>query len=121
MSNDSERPEVPEHADPEDTLGEVAEQVGQGLDGAAEQIPEEEEEARAAMETAGDVASAVSNVVKAAQAAEQLGQDRAAFLDGPLVEARKARVGHPATRVVEAPGEGQPTDASWRKPRCDPA
>ncbi|MEQ8454928.1 MAG: type VI secretion system tip protein TssI/VgrG [Sandaracinaceae bacterium] len=74
MSNDSERPEVPEHADPEDTLGEVAEQVGQGLDGAAEQIPEEEEEARAAMETAGDVASAVSNVVKAAQAAEQLGQ-----------------------------------------------
>jgi len=72
--NDDAPEAPPEHADPVEDLGDAASQIGTGLGEAANQIPEEEEDVRTGVETAGDVADGVSNVVRAAEGARDLGE-----------------------------------------------
>ncbi|MCA9604688.1 MAG: type VI secretion system tip protein VgrG [Myxococcales bacterium] len=73
-NNESGTPEAPDTTNPTETIEQVAGQIGTGLDRAAGQIPEDETEVRAVVETAGDIATAVGQVTAAAGAAQDLGE-----------------------------------------------
>ena len=72
--NDSGGSSASEHPSAAESIDEVAGEIGEGLTKGAEQIPEEEEDARAALETAGDVAEAASQIARSAEAAQDLGE-----------------------------------------------
>lgn len=74
-----------ENDNPAQVVGEVADEIGKGLDVGAANIPEQEETARLATETTADVAQVVAGVGRAVDAGTKLGEAVAAGDEGRIV------------------------------------
>lgn len=114
-----------ENDNPAQVVGEVADEIGKGLDVGAANIPEQEETARLATETTADVAQVVAGVARAVDAGTKLGEAVAAGDEGRIVgsagtSSRALRALPVGSRTVSptcCPGRPRGRDRRSRPPR----